>query len=521
MPSDSVESFLDKARENRLLPTEQVYELVRQSEVPQANVPALCDALVSRGLLTRFQANRIREGRVHELAFAGYPIIDDLGPCPGGFALKATHPSLRTPIVLRRISTDWLTPADNLSAYIQRAQQVSTVIHPYLATLLEAGAYEDQLFVVLEPTDGAHLEELVRDIGPMPEFLACRSMYQAALALEAAHKAGHIHGDVRPGVIFLHPLQPSSRKRPDGSTIHRPAPDAAVKVAELGLVPRRPALLDWFVNRPASWQDWAYLPPERLTSGSTTTAGDVFGLGQTLVYLLTGQPPLTANNHQELLDMIGRAQPRPLAALRPDLSAGLIDLVKHMIDRDPACRPTMSTVAERLKSLQESPAPIPLTPQRPIEHHSPERIAGHEPPVNLQPIHNVDPRVNPTTPVELQAQPIELAPAATPTEWTIQPYEGSVGDGEHMLAPAAEEHHVPQSFSHDEPLHGFNMPSTPVARRRQMTNEEVRKQKKQWGIIAGGLWLLSIPLWIILLNTYGCFDSKKSAEPGKPVKTRR
>ncbi|MBL8864921.1 MAG: hypothetical protein JNK93_05115, partial [Planctomycetia bacterium] len=63
MPSDSVESFLDLARENRLLPSDQVQDLVRRSEVPQANVPALCEALVARGLLTPFQAHRIREGR--------------------------------------------------------------------------------------------------------------------------------------------------------------------------------------------------------------------------------------------------------------------------------------------------------------------------------------------------------------------------------------------------------------------------------------------------------------------------
>ena len=82
MPSDSVESFLDLARENRLLPSEQVQELVRRSEVPHENLPALCEALVTRGLLTAFQSKRIREGRGRELAFAGYPILDDLGADP-------------------------------------------------------------------------------------------------------------------------------------------------------------------------------------------------------------------------------------------------------------------------------------------------------------------------------------------------------------------------------------------------------------------------------------------------------
>lgn len=505
MPSDSVVSFLDLARENRLLPTDQVQELVRRSEVPQENLAALCEALESRGLLTAFQSKRIREGRGRELAFAGYPILDDLGPCPGGFALKAKHPSLRTSIVLRRLGTDWLAPADNLSAYVQRAQQVSTVIHPHLATLLEAGAYEDQLFVVLEPYEGANLDDLVRDIGPMPAFLACAFVRQAAMGLDAAHKAGHAHGDVRPGVLYLHPLMESSKKRPDGSPLHRPGPNASVKVAELGLVPRRPALNEW---RGATLDDWNYLPPERIANGSATPAGDVYGLGQTLAYLLSGRPPFPAKSPDDLLAMLAGSDPLPLAVLRPDLPPDLVTLVRYMTAKDPAQRPSLPVAIERLAAFL-SPgtlAPPTATGPKPAE----SSIMGSEPPLNLKAAPVL---ANVPLPVDLVAQPMEL----TPGEWTVQPFEGSTGDGEHMFAPAA----AVQPVSHDGPLAGFSAPSAPAARRRQMTDKEAREQKKKWGLIAGGLWLLSIPLWFILLNTYGCFDSKPQAEPGKSVKPKR
>lgn len=510
MPSDSVVSFLDLARESRLLPTDQVQELVRQSEVPQENLSALCEALVSRGLLTAFQSKRIREGRGRELAFAGYPILDDLGPCPGGFALKAKHPSLRTPIVLRRLSTDWLAPADNLSAYVQRAQQVSTVVHPHLATLLEAGAYEDQLFVVLEPYEGANLDDLVRDIGPMPAFLACAFVRQAALGLDAAHRAGHAHGDVRPGTLFVHPLEESSRKRSDGSPIFRPGPNAAVKVAELGLVPRRPPLNEW---QSASVDDWNYLPPERIASGTATPAGDVYGLGQTLAYLLTGRPPFPAKSPDDLLAMLAGSDPLPLAVLRPDVPPDLVTLVRYLTAKDPAQRPSLPAAIERLAAFLSPGTLAQPTPAGPKTAES--SIMGGGSPVDLQAAPPV--LANVPLPAELVAKPIDLVPVAAPGEWTVQPFEGSTGDGEHFYAPAA----AVQPASHDGPLHGFSTPSAPAARRRQMTDKEARDQKKKWGLIAGGLWLLSIPLWIILLNTYGCFDSKKSADPGKPAKQRR
>ncbi len=512
MPSDSVESFLDLARENRLLPSDQVQDLVRRSEVPQANVPALCDALVARGLLTPFQAHRIREGRGRELAFAGYPILDDRGACPGGYAFTARHPSLRTPIVLRRIATDWLAPADNLSAYIQRAQAASTVVHPHLATLLEAGAYEDQLFAVLEPAEGAPLDDLVRDIGPMPAFLACAYIQQAAQGLEAAHRVGHVHGDIRPGVLYAHPLVPSSRPKPDGTPSLRPAPNAAVKLAELGLVPHRPALPEWLAQRSVALEEWLYLPPERITNGAPTPAGDLYSLGQTLAFLLTGRPPFPARTPDELLAMLRDSEPLPLAVLRPDLPPGLIELVRYLTARDPAQRPSLATTIERLRAFltPAPPAPMAVPMARPAD----SSIMGGGEPVDLKPAPPVT--VNPPIPMDLVARPIELTPVAVQPEWTVQPFEGSTGDGEHMYAPAA----AANPPSHDGAL-GFGAASTaPVARRREMTSEQARQQKKQWTLIAGGLWLLSIPLWIILLNTYGCFDSKKDA-PSRPVKTKR
>jgi serine/threonine protein kinase len=511
MPSDSVESFLDLARENRLLPTDQVQDLVRQSAVPQENLPALCEALVARGLLTPFQSARIREGRGRELSFAGYPILDDRGPCPGGFELTAKHPSLRTPIVLRRIDTEWLAPADNLSAFVQRAQHASTITHRHLKTLLDAGAYEDQLFVVLEPYEGATLEQLVRDIGPMPAFLACQFVRQAAQGLEAAHRSGHAHGDVRPGVLYVAPLAQSNRLKADGTPLFRPAPTAAVKVAEFGLVPRRPAMTAWPAANDLPPDRLTYLPPERAAAGDATVAGDVYGLGLTLSFLLTGRPPFQAKTAAEMLTNVTAGGPLPLPLLRPDLPPELVNLVGGMIAKDPDLRPSMAVVIDRLARFIAPAAAAPPAPVGPKPAES--SILGPEPPTLLT---NAAPVVAQPIPPELVTEkPIDLAPVALPSEWDVQPFHGSTGDGEHMLAPAAE---VQPDSSASGDLSDFSRATTrPVTRRRGMTAEEARQQKKQWGLIAAGLWLLSIPLWFILLNTYGCFDGKKP-DPEPPVK---
>lgn len=101
MPSDSIAGFLDRAQASRVLFPEQVEQLIRQPDIPHSNLSSLCGYLLSRGVLTKYQADALREGRGHELSFAGYPVLDVIGPCRGGTAYQALHPSLRTPVCVQ------------------------------------------------------------------------------------------------------------------------------------------------------------------------------------------------------------------------------------------------------------------------------------------------------------------------------------------------------------------------------------------------------------------------------------
>ncbi len=319
MPSESIASFLDQARENRILQPEDVDAIYRQPDVPQNNLAALCEFLQQRGVLTNYQSDAIRAGRGFELNFAGYPILEELGPCPGGTAYKGTHPSLRTPVVIRRLRTEWFAPLDNASAYLQRAQDAAPTTHPHLAHLLDAGVHRDEPFAVLEPFDSADLETLIGDIGPMPALLAAEFIRQAASALQVAHLRHLAHGDVRPANLRAGPLVASTRRKADGTPLHRPAPTATVKLFELGLVP----------HRPISGVD-AYRAPE---AAGPTPEADLFALGGTLAFLLTAKPPTA---------------PALLLSMRPDAPQSIVDLAIEMLASEPKARPTAAEVAARL-----------------------------------------------------------------------------------------------------------------------------------------------------------------------------
>ncbi len=271
---------------------------------------------------------------------AEYPHQEELGPCPLGTAFRSVHPATGAPMVVRRIRPDALAPFDTPAAYAARAEAAVRIAHPYLAPILDAGLHAGEPFVALDPLDGADLQALIDDIGPMPVLLAAEYTRQAARGLEAAHAAGLAHGDVRPAHLFAGPLVPMSKPREDGSTRYRPGPTATVRVCELGLVPERAKAADW----PADW-DARHLPPERRESSEHTPAGDVFMLGGVLKFLLTGRPP----------DAV------PLSVTRPDAPPELMQLAERMRAPVAADRPPMGEVAEQLGRLVQPP-PDPPAP---------------------------------------------------------------------------------------------------------------------------------------------------------------
>ena len=291
----------------------------------------------------------------------------------------------------RSITPEWLSPFDTVPAYLSRARAAAAVSHPNLNPPAEVGTDPDEPIVIVESIDGADLQSLIDDIGPMPVLLAAEYARQAASGLAAAHAAGIIHGDVRPIHLIVGPLVPMSKPRADGSPRFRPGPTAAVRVNELGLIPRRAKAKDW----PAEW-DRSYLPPERFEVADPTPAGDVAMLGGVLEFLLTGQPPGTGT----------------LAAHRPDTSADLVAVVQQMRAPDPAARPTMANAANQLEQvIQAAKAPAASVPNPEAFH--------------------------------LSSGDGELsAPVAPPTGWTVQP----VAPGQHptvtpptWVAPPSDE----------------------------------------------------------------------------------
>src|SRR5262249_19582075 len=114
-----------------------------------------------------------------------------------------------------------------------------------------------------------------------------------------------------------------------------PAPNATARLAGLGLVPFRPPAN----AAPPPAEAIPYLPPERLTTGPSEPLGDLYGLGATLYYLLTGRPPYSGATPEDTLRRLRTGEPAALVALRPDAPPELVELVNRLMARRPESRP--------------------------------------------------------------------------------------------------------------------------------------------------------------------------------------
>lgn len=366
MAVDPVSDLLAAARDSRLLPAADLDRLLADPARPAAAAD-LAGWLLSRGAVTPFQADRATAGK--PLRLAGYALAADLGPTADGHDYLARHPSLRDPVLVRAVATP---DPDRFAA---RAREASTIAHPHLAHLLDAGITDGQPFAAVEPFDGRPLSELVRDIGPMPTALACTFARQAADALAAAHARGLAHGDVRADRLWVGPLVESARsRRADGRPLRRPAGNAAAKLFDLGLT----------------------------ATSEPSPEDDVAGLGGTLAFLLAGRP-LTAGE---------------LRSVRPDLPPELADLIEQTTAADG--RPTAADLSIRLGAFAVPP-PVEHSPAAADPHPSESGIlprpAGLAAPV-------VAPPPQPAAAVDL---------TETSQPWVATPYDGPSSETRFVL----------------------------------------------------------------------------------------
>lgn len=206
--------------------------------------------------------------------------------------------------------------------------------HPNIAEIFDLEPFGQSVFFTMELISGETLADMVVRRGPLPIDMACQYVRQTAAGLQFAHENRVIHRDIKPNNLMID----------SGS--------GQVKILDFGLG----RLTDEHRTGTRLTKEGeilgtlGYLSPEQAAnSRQTDIRSDIYSLGCTFFFLLTGLPPFRARNAVELLNKHLSETPPSIQSLRPDVPAGIAALHDRMLAKDPRKRPQMPRdVAEGL-----------------------------------------------------------------------------------------------------------------------------------------------------------------------------
>jgi serine/threonine protein kinase len=307
-----------------------------------ADIAIFSQKLQEQGWLTAYQAGHLAEGRGEGLIVGQYVVLDELGHGSVGMVYKVRHRIMGRQAALK-VFTPESEESENYTRFMREIQATAQLDHPNIIKAYEAGEHHGAYFLAMELVDGQNLQEKVDKNGPIPWQLAVKCHLDASVGLGYAHSLGMIHRDVKPGNIML-------------------GHDGRVRVLDLGLVKFTRGLSNLAASMDGTVRGTAaYMAPEQgISIRNADHRSDIYSLGSSLYFTITGQPMFTEKTvMQQLL-----AHQKKLAPSIPNVPDFLNQLYLRMVAKNPAERlQSMAEVMSGLQAIAQGATPPTLRPQ--------------------------------------------------------------------------------------------------------------------------------------------------------------
>ncbi len=309
------------------------------------NDDQLSKKLVELGKLNRWQAQNLRRADV-KFQLGPYRLIDFLGQGGMGEVYKAEHSIMGRAVAVKVLPSHKSTP-EAIASFAREIRTQAQLDHENLVRAYDAGHDKNVHFLVTEYVPGINLRNLIRRDGRLSMREAASIISQAARGLAYAHSRGLIHRDVKPGNLLV-------------------TPDGHCKVSDLGLSGyfEDAEQTDIHGGKVVGTAD--YLAPEQIIAPDRPTpVSDVYSLGCTLYYAVTGKVPFPGGSAKEKARKHCQVPPLDPRRLNPELTDDFVEVIGDMMAKDPAERiQSAGEVIARLAVWANASVPVDSSPLR-------------------------------------------------------------------------------------------------------------------------------------------------------------
>jgi eukaryotic-like serine/threonine-protein kinase len=351
MPAPAtIDEFLDLTRKSGLLDgtaIEGFCQRLREAGVFPDSPQQLAERMVQGDLLTKFQAEYLLAGKWRGFIIAGkYRLLQRVGAGGMGSVYLCEHILMKRRVALKVLPASDAEDESAIARFHREARAVAALDHPNIVRAHDIDCENKLHFLVMEYVDGSTFHDIVKRHGPMDIGRAAHYIAQAACGLQAAHEAGIVHRDIKPGNVLVDRT-------------------GTVKILDMGLARFFRDDHDELTQEHESSSVLGtadYLAPEQaLDSHGVDIRADIYSLGATLYYLLAAKSPFQDGNVAQKLIWHQVRQPKPIKQLRPEVPDELAAVLAKMMAKDPEER--YQTPVELMAALtawtQEPIAPPP------------------------------------------------------------------------------------------------------------------------------------------------------------------
>lgn len=362
MPAHRMSESLAALSRVPLLDPAQLEELHRRAG-SIFDPATLARELIDSDVISAFQANLILDDRGDELLLGSYVLVEKLGEGGMGTVFAARNWKLGHRVAIKLIRQERLNSPDAVRRFYREIRAAAQLDHPNVVRAYDADEIRGSHFFVMEFVDGVDLAQLIRERGPLAPVMACDYIRQAALGLQHAHERGMVHRDIKPDNLLLaNDNSPLSRHSGTGGRGEGEGPPRIIKVADLGLARQD----ERFANDNSGTLTQVgmlmgtpdFMAPEQSVSSHTVDIrADLYSLGCTLYFLLTGSVPFPGGSLTEKLMQHQVDQPKPIEMLRPQVPTAVTNVVYKLMSKNPAERfQSPGELAAMLQSMLQDPS---------------------------------------------------------------------------------------------------------------------------------------------------------------------